>query len=103
MILSGGFVREHRAGKSGQLCEVTHTDLIWNFRTMFPSPQPLVNQHNLICDTILISPLATAGFEDKIGSGFLAERVVSEERKDARPLRHDRLPFAALPAIKNLT
>lgn len=57
---------------------------------------------NRICDMLLIRPLASAGFEDKIGSSFLAERVVAEEGDNARPLRDDRLPFVALPAVVNL-
>jgi len=51
---------------------------------------------------LLIRPLASAGFEDKIGSSFLAEWVVAKERKDGGPLRHDRLPFVAFPTFVNL-
>jgi hypothetical protein len=52
---------------------------------------------------LLIRPLASAGFEDKIGSSFLAERVVAEEGDNARPLRDDRLSFVAFPALVNLS
>ena len=52
---------------------------------------------------LLIHTLASPCLHHKIGSRFLAERVVTEERNDARPLRDDRLSFIALPAFVNLT
>lgn len=62
-----------------------------------------MNHANYFGQFLLIHTLAPPCLHHKIGSGFLTERIVIEEGKDARPLRDDRLSFIALPAFVNLT
>jgi hypothetical protein len=69
---------------------------------MFPSAELLMNHADYLSQFLLIHTLAPPCLHHKIGSGFLAERVVTEERKDARPLRDDRLSFITFPAVVNL-
>jgi hypothetical protein len=71
------------------------------FRNHVPIAVAAGGSPNRICETLLIRPLA-AGFENKIRNAFFRSRVVAKERKDARPLRHDRLSFVAFPALINL-
>lgn len=70
---------------------------------MFPAAEPLVNDADYLCQALLIQALAPPCFQHKIRSGLHASRVVAKKSKDARPLRHDRLSFVALPALINLS
>ena len=70
---------------------------------MLPAAEPLMNHSNSFRQSFLIDSLAASRLQHKIRSGFLANRVVAKERKDARPLRHDRLSFITFPALVNLT
>jgi hypothetical protein len=71
-----------------------------DFVPMFPSAELLINHADYLGQLLLIHTLAPPCLHHKIRSGFLAERVVTEERKDARPLRDrpiGRFSFRVIP------